>query len=163
MVFYCKFNCAHICVSACALWMYLCTWFICYCFHQLIQTWKIPGKFLVFCPYQRKEPCSSPEKNPLYRFFQTLPIYFRSWKNPKDVIKRDAPPLMPHRRCLALVSKYLIYLLISNKYAVFSFEICDKTIKEVALTISQVFIAILSSILDFRVGKDTETLSWLRT
>ena len=50
-----------------------------------------------------------------------------------------------------------------KQYAVFSFEICDKTIKEVALTISQVFIEILSLILDFRVGKDTETLSWLRT
>ena len=32
---------------------------------------------------------------------------------------------MPHSRCLVLVSKYLIYLLISNKEAVFSSEICS--------------------------------------
>ena len=59
---------------------------------------------------------------------------------------------MPHSRCLVLVSKYLIYLLISNKYAVFSFEICNKAIKQVALSESQVFIAILSSILNFQAG-----------
>ena len=59
---------------------------------------------------------------------------------------------MPHNRCSVLVLKYLIYLLISNKYAVFSFEICNKAIKQVALSESQVFIAILSSILNFRAG-----------
>ena len=40
-----------------------------------------------------------------------------------------------------------------------SFEICNKAIKSVALGISQVFIAILSSILDFRAGRDTETFT----
>ena len=34
-----------------------------------------------------------------------------------------------HGRQLVLVSKYLIYVLISNKQTVFSFEICSKAIK----------------------------------
>ena len=40
----------------------------------------------------------------------------------------------------------------------FSFEICNKAIKQVALSISQVFIAILCLILDFRAGKDRNVI-----
>ena len=45
----------------------------------------------------------------------------------------------------------------------FSFEICNKAIKEAALSFSQVFIAILRTILDLRAEKDTETLLRLPT
>ena len=44
-----------------------------------------------------------------------------------------------------------------------SFETCNKAIKKVVLSTSQVFIAILSSVMDFKAAKETELLQWLRT
>ena len=43
----------------------------------------------------------------------------------------------------------------------FSFKICKKAIKQEAFSLTQVFITVLHSILDFQAIKDTETLSWL--